>query len=1009
MLTTLFLATALAAAPDSAAVRPDHVNNALSPFFPAVFNQDGGSCGSASRIGYMFTHEMNAYRHTPATDDEHIYPTHFTWLLTNSHSSKDGMAVANGVPSAALYGGKTYSRLYGNQDCSAPDFAWMQGYDKWYAAMFNRITPATFSPWGVDTPEGRNYVKDWLWNHWGDTSYAVGGIAGIGVASACKQDTIAADSLGINSRAGVVGAKYVTRWGDGVDHALTIVGYDDRILFDLNGNGILGEESEDERGAWIIVNSWGNGWANKGFIYCPYKYGFPVRQNEGGAWKPEFYHVRKDYRPLRTLRVTMDYSRRSELLMKVGISADTAATEPEYTVEMEHFKRAGDGRSGKAKMGIEAATPMLGRWADGRLHTEPMEFGYDLTDLSANVDWHRPVRYFFIIERDSTAIGQGRLRQASVIDYQLDHRGIETPIPANLRIERQGRRTMVSAVVTGEPFLAPSALHRTSDGRLVWSAPTATRHTLAGYLLSSQALPEQRPAMPRMPRQMPRDTGNARRHGERRQRPPRQRPQRRNMLPVKTVTDTLDATATVLATPRPDCAYRVAALYRCRTADGRDTLVASTPTEWVAARPDSLYDLRTARADSLWNARYAAEATPAAVGKHAADFTVLQGHARAGERLTLSPLHQDPRATYTWTFKGADRNGAHTALAGATYEEAGTYRTRLTVTTPDGKRHSRTMRLHIAQSVPRAAFTAERRMLYVGQTARLTCTSRYAPTERRWMATSPTDTLQARGRHAEWRITQPGVYDVMLAASNDAGTDTLRQARTLVVCQADSRNGLNFSRPESRLDTDGAPLTADSTATMTLSWWMQTLTDGRCAGMGGADSTWSVSADNAGRLTFSTRRNRARSPRDFVQRTGWHHYAVTFDHGIVTFYRDGEALGADTLRHRTLLPALPAFTMGGKQRPVAAVIDEVSLWNTCLGTADLRRYANAPIADIAAAEREHGLLLYYNFNQNGGDVNDQTSHRRNGRRTDFGPDGDAWGLSEGVFSLPWSTTTEQVR
>ena len=146
-----------------------------------------------------------------------------------------------------------------------------------------------------------------------------------------------------------------------------------------------------------------------------------------------------------------------------------------------------------------------------------------------------------------------------------------------------------------------------------------------------------------------------------------------------------------------------------------------------------------------------------------------------------------------------------------------------------------------------------------------------------------------------------------------------------------------------------------------------------------------------------------------MQRTGWHHYAVTFDNGIVTFYSDGEALSADTLRHRTLLPALPAFTMGGKQRPVAAVIDEVSLWNACLGTADLRRYANAPIADIAAAEREHGLLLYYNFNQNGGDVNDQTSHRRNGRRTDFGPDGDAWGLSEGVFSLPWSTTTEQVR
>ena len=39
--------------------RPDHVNNAETPYFPPVFNQDGGSCGSASRICYMFTHELD--------------------------------------------------------------------------------------------------------------------------------------------------------------------------------------------------------------------------------------------------------------------------------------------------------------------------------------------------------------------------------------------------------------------------------------------------------------------------------------------------------------------------------------------------------------------------------------------------------------------------------------------------------------------------------------------------------------------------------------------------------------------------------------------------------------------------------------------------------------------------------------------------------------------------------------------------------------------------------------
>ena len=108
-----------------------------------------------------------------------------------------------------LYGGSTYSKLFGNQDCSAPDFGWMQGYDKWYAAMFNRISHNSFSPYGVDTEEGRELVKNWLWNHQGDGNFFAGGICGIGVASACKQGSIGDDPEGRNARAGVVGMKYV--------------------------------------------------------------------------------------------------------------------------------------------------------------------------------------------------------------------------------------------------------------------------------------------------------------------------------------------------------------------------------------------------------------------------------------------------------------------------------------------------------------------------------------------------------------------------------------------------------------------------------------------------------------------------------------------------------------------------------------------------------------------------------------------------------------------------------
>ena len=213
------------AAGDSLRKRPAYVNNAEQPYFPPVFNQDGGSCGSASRIGYMFTYEINALRGDTARTPDHIYPTHFTWLLTNSNSGKEGMSMANGVPNATTYGGTTYSRLFGNQDCGSDDFGWMQGYDKWLEAMQNRISHNSFSPYGLDTEEGRELVKNWLWNHCGDTTFHAGGICGIGVASACKQGDMADDPAGENKAAGLVGKKYVTRWGDGVDHALTIVGY----------------------------------------------------------------------------------------------------------------------------------------------------------------------------------------------------------------------------------------------------------------------------------------------------------------------------------------------------------------------------------------------------------------------------------------------------------------------------------------------------------------------------------------------------------------------------------------------------------------------------------------------------------------------------------------------------------------------------------------------------------------------------------------------------------------
>ncbi len=464
--------------------RPAYVNNHATKYFPPIFNQVGGSCGSASRISYMFAYEINCLNDRDGMLKENQYPSHFTWLLTNGNSGKEGMAMANGVPNAVTYGGFPYSSDFGIQDATDNDFGWMQGYDKWYAAMQNRIERNANFPLSVQTEEGREAVKNWLWNHNGDTDFPAGGVCGIGVAS--KGLKIGDVDYDHNSSRWdeLPTLSYVKEWGPQVDHALTIVGYDDLITFDLDGNGVYGEKAKDEVGAWIVANSWGSWWCGGGLIYCPYKNAVPS-SGSTGYYTPEVYYARKNYRPLRTLKILMEYSHRSELKLSAGISADTAATEPEQFTEFEHFKYAGNG-SGQSP---EPAVPMLGRWADGLLHYEPMEFGYDLTDLSAAFDTRRPLKYFFIIESKAGASGNGMVHDLSLMDYEFDREGIEIPFPVGdgVSIQNKGKKTIISVVVNGEPINAPRNVTM-KENQLVWGAPAATSYVLKGYNVYSDGV-----------------------------------------------------------------------------------------------------------------------------------------------------------------------------------------------------------------------------------------------------------------------------------------------------------------------------------------------------------------------------------------------------------------------------------------------------------------------------------------------------------------------------------------
>ena len=1215
--------------------RPAYVNNAETKHFPPVFNQDGGSYGSASRICYMFSYELAAYRDLDGSKAENYYPSHFVWLHTNSPTGitdqgKDAFVTKVGVPSAATYGGQTYSSLFGSQDCSNNDFGWMQGYDKWFEAMHNRMLKPSNFPVNVGTEEGREAVKNWLWNHNGDNDFQAGGICGIGVASGGVWKDI--PKTKVNDSIGVSGMGYVWKWGTQVDHALTIVGYDDRIEFDLNNNGVYGEPEADELGAWIIVNSWGY-WENGGFIYCPYAHGVPAFNQNGTVpnnfWTPEIYRVRKDYRPLRTIKLEMDYSRRSELALSAGISADLNATAPENTIPFVHFTYAGDGNYGNSNPAPEV--PMLGRWADGKLHHEPMEFGYDLTDLTEGYDMSQPLKYFFIIESRSWAQGEGTIHNASIMDYRFDREGIETPfgVGEGVEIRNQGKKTIISVIVQGSSYYAPQNVGY-ADGTLTWQAPLRSASTVANYRIYADGVavaelsgttlsytPEAQenvsqygvaavyedgnesametvsaPVAASNPNTgvdfakagftipgvfankyqqatieywikpttvanynqavgpgwgsfmahanstgqytMGWDTSNryntstvtALKPGQwmhvaivvdgnkmttylngvnrgsyksntynglggfgdlvfssssgnnnaqdavydeiRIWSTARTKEQIKanrytefsgNTMPQGLIaylkgdlfTDaegnvrmrdcvgghhatlqganytsvTEDLTELTAPTGAPTVSIdaptgtlyagipvALAATYS-ETVDklswtaagaGVENLIVASPTLTFAKAGTHTVSV-TATAHDGSTATATLDITLEAAPAPDASFTMTAEKVPAGERVTLHATDARVGYLYEWSMPGADKPTAASPSVATSWQSKGQHKVTLTVTAPDGTKASKTQTVEVDEVAPKADFSIDPAVVLKGEEVKLNDMSKYTPLTRRWTITSGGINYVVYADVESITIDQPGVYDVALDVTNHSGSDRMVRERALIVTNADSKNGLRFSNHDAAVTATKVPLTAGAKA-FTIEWWMNSeWPSDNINGIGDTENTLLINTMGGGKMQILMGEKSAASAANYVVPGEWHHYAVVLDGGKAYFYRDG--LLNTTRPLSGALPELAKFRIGGAKFPFTGSIDEVRVWSKALSYEQVIAYANTPIEDVAKAEKENGLVLYYNFNQNSGDVQDATSNANHGVRTSFGPDGDAWGLSKGVFCLG-SGKTEDV-
>ena len=309
--------------PEIATDIPAVVDNSKLKYFPPIRDQNSlSSCAAFAttytQLSYMTAIQYDLDIHGAADDTNKFSPK---WVYNMVNEGGDAGASFNQVYSVLeKHGAATWADF----PYDANYVAWCLVPSVWRSALYDRSNPVQIVTW-ASTDQGLAIIKELLAN-----GYVL--VFGTSINS-WRYRTILDDPSTTDDATEV--GKSIGYWVSGEigPHAMTIVGYNDAIWVDANGNGLI---DAGEKGGFRIANSWGTSWEDSGFTWLAYdalKVNSAVADAPSSGRKLAFFDdivwvltARESYSPLMVAEFTINHAKRNQLKLTLGRSEISSTT-----------------------------------------------------------------------------------------------------------------------------------------------------------------------------------------------------------------------------------------------------------------------------------------------------------------------------------------------------------------------------------------------------------------------------------------------------------------------------------------------------------------------------------------------------------------------------------------------------------------------------------------------------------------------------------------------------------